>query len=233
MRSLRKQVSIEGVGNTTPSLINDRGRPLARSSCEALAHDIAACRLCRDAPRFGGPLPHEPRPVVRLSAHARILVAGQAPGTRVHETGLPFNDRSGDRLRDWMGIDRATFYDSARIAIVPMGFCFPGHDAKGGDLPPRRECRETWHDRIMPLLAGIQLILAIGRAAQDYHLRRLGRMLAADLAGIVQASLTDRTTPRVLCLPHPSWRNTGWLKRHPFFETDMLPVLRRAVADLL
>jgi uracil-DNA glycosylase len=205
-------------------------------NCGGLAAQIAACRVCRDTPRYGTRLPHEPRPVARLSATARILVAGQAPGTRVHATGLPFNDRSGDRLRDWMGIDRETFYDTARIAIVPMGFCFPGNDAKGGDLPPRRECRETWHDRIMPLLVSVDLVLAIGRTAQDWHLARLGRPLprTAKLEDIVTSSLADDgRRPRVLCLPHPSWRNTGWLKRHPDFETDMLPVLRRAVADLL
>jgi uracil-DNA glycosylase len=204
------------------------------STCEKLAREIAACRLCRDAPLSGPPLPHEPRPVVRLSSTARILVAGQAPGTRVHASGIPFDDRSGDRLRDWMGVDRATFYDTARIAIVPMGFCFPGHDVKGGDLPPRRECRQTWHDRIMPLLARIELVLAIGRPAQEYHLTRLGRRPGADLAETVRASLPDPgTRPRLLALPHPSWRNTGWLKRHPFFDADLLPVLRRSVAQLL
>jgi uracil-DNA glycosylase len=199
----------------------------------ALAADIAACRLCRDAPRFRPPLPHEPRPVVRLSATARILVAGQAPGTRVHATGLPFNDRSGDRLRDWMGLDRAAFHDTSRIAIVPMGFCFPGHDKTGGDLPPRRECQAVWHDRVMGALPAIRLVLAIGRPAQAWHLARLG--LTAHLRPSLTATLEGwrALVPHgVFVLPHPSWRNTGWLKRNPWFAAEVLPALRQAISEL-
>src|SRR5690349_20304808 len=129
---------------------------------ESLLAEIRACRLCRDRPA-GAPLPHEPRPVLQPSRTARLLVASQAPGTRVHASGMPFTDASGDRLRDWMGVDSATFYDARRIAIVPMGFCFPGQDAKGGDLPPRPECRRAWHERLFAMMPQIELVLAIGQ----------------------------------------------------------------------
>jgi uracil-DNA glycosylase len=204
---------------------------------DALGAAIAACRICVEHP-IKGPLPHEPRPVAWPSATARILIAGQAPGLRVHESGLPFNDASGDRLRAWMGIDRETFYDRARLAIIPMGFCFPGYDAKGGDLPPRRECRLAWHDRVMAAMPQVELVLAIGATAQAYHMDRLG------LGGLRSASLTDtvanwrqifkaRQAPSVLVMPHPSWRNIGWLKRHSWFESDLLPVLRRELSTRL
>ena len=130
---------------------------------------VRSCTICRDDP-FGAPLPHEPRPTLNASPTATILVAGQAPGLRVHETGLSFNDRSGDRLRDWMGIDRETFYDANRIAIAAMGFCFPGYDGNGGDLPPRRECAPTWRDGLMARLPNIRLVLCIGLYSQRYHL---------------------------------------------------------------
>ncbi len=134
----------------------------SQSALEAFADRIRHCRVCVERP-LGKPLPHEPRPVVRLSATARLLIAGQAPGVRVHLTGIPFNDPSGNRLRDWMGVDRETFYDTRRIAIVPMGFCFPGHDKAKGDLPPRRECRLTWHDTIFAMMP--QIAVAIWRSA--------------------------------------------------------------------
>lgn len=206
-------------------------------SLDDLTRAISACRICVEAPR-GAPLPHEPRPVAWPSATARILVAGQAPGTRVHVSGRPFTDPSGDRLRDWMGVDEATFYDRGRIAIVPMGFCFPGHDAKGGDLPPRRECRLAWHDRLMAAMPQVDLVLAIGATAQAYHLERLGlgalhrRSLTETVVGwraIVDAS----DAPLVFALPHPSWRNSGWLKRHAWFALELLPTLRQAVAARL
>jgi uracil-DNA glycosylase len=201
----------------------------------SLTQAIAACRICVEAP-LRQPLPHEPRPVAWPSATARILIAGQAPGTRVHASGRPFTDPSGDRLRSWMGIDEATFYDRSRIAIVPMGFCFPGLDAKGSDLPPRPECRATWHDRLMAAMPQIDLILAVGATAQAYHMDRLG------LSGLRGPTLTDtvanwrgilaaRQGPSLFAMPHPSWRNSGWLKRHPWFEAELLPVLRRHVAE--
>ncbi|AVO44265.1 uracil-DNA glycosylase family protein [Phreatobacter cathodiphilus] len=214
-----------------------RDIPRGVDSLDALEPAIRACRICVERP-WGAPLPHEPRPVAWPSATARILVAGQAPGTRVHASGRPFTDPSGDRLRSWMGIDAATFYDRSRIAIVPMGFCFPGLDAKGGDLPPRRECRAAWHDRLMAAMPQVDLILAVGATAQAYHLGRLGlgHLAGRTLTETVEAWRTIRsagTGPAVFVLPHPSWRNSGWLKRHPWFEEDLLPVLRTEVAARL
>ena len=199
---------------------------------EALERTIRACRICRDAP-LGAPLPHEPRPVAHLSATARICVAGQAPGTRVHASGKPFDDPSGRRLRDWMGIDEAIFYDRSRVAIVPMGFCFPGQDARGGDLPPRRECAPAWRDRVFAAMPQVELVLAIGMYAQRWH---LGAARGATLTETVEnwrALLAAPAAPRVLPMPHPSWRNTGWLKRHPWFEAELVPVLRQEVRRLL
>jgi uracil-DNA glycosylase len=198
----------------------------------ALQSVIAACRICVESP-LSRPLPHEPRPVVWPSPTARLCVCGQAPGTRVHASGLPFDDASGDRLRDWMGVDRGTFYDRARLAIVPMGFCFPGQDAKGGDLPPRRECAATWHDRVFAAMPQLQLVLAVGQYAQAYHLGRDRKASLTETVGAWREYWQRDDRPRVLPLPHPSWRNTGWLKRHPWFETDVLPVLRAEVARLL
>lgn len=202
---------------------------------ETCAARIRSCRLCRDKP---GParMPHEPRPVLRPSATARLLVAGQAPGVRVHASGVPYTDPSGDRLRAWMGVSREIFYDESRVAIVPMGFCFPGLDAAKADLPPRPECRRTWHDGLFALMPQIKLILAIGRYAQDYHFARLGRPLSkglslADVVGAWQSHANDR--PRLIALPHPSWRNNAWIKRNPWFEADVLPMLRAEVAQAI
>ena len=199
----------------------------------ALLDEIGACRICRDAPK-GAALAHEPRPVVRASASARLLVASQAPGIRVHYSGLPFDDRSGDRLRDWMGVDAETFYDTSRIAFAPMGFCFPGYDAQGADLPPRRECRAHWHDRLFALLPQIETVLTVGGYAQDYHLARFG--LAASKLPMTEVvrgwRAYSQAQPRVIPLPHPSWRNTGCLKKNPWFEAELLPVLRGEVKRL-
>jgi uracil-DNA glycosylase len=202
---------------------------------EAMLHRIRACRICRDEP-LSARLPHEPRPVLRVTSTARLLIASQAPGVRVHASGLPFNDASGDRLRQWMNISRDVFYDESRIAIIPMGFCFPGHDDHKGDLPPRRECRSAWHDDLLRAAPHFECILAIGRFAQAYHFARLGRPLA-------KAAPLDQTVrrwrefldgkPQIMALPHPSWRNSGWIKRNPWFETDVLPVLRLAVATAI
>lgn len=202
---------------------------------DRLRATIAACRLCRDAPA-GGPakaLPHEPRPVAVISATARILIAGQAPGLRVHESGLPFDDASGNRLRDWLGVDRPTFYDRDRFAIVPMGFCFPGYDAKGSDLPPRRECAPLWREPVMAAMPQVELVLAIGHYAQAWH---LGAARAKSMTETVmdwRRHLGRNEQPAVLPLPHPSWRNTGWLKRHPWFAEDLLPELRKRVQSLI
>jgi uracil-DNA glycosylase len=197
----------------------------------ALEAEIARCRICREV--AVRPLPHEPRPVTRLSSTARLLITGQAPGTRVHASGLPFTDPSGDRLRDWMGVSKEVFYDRARIAIVPMGFCFPGHDAHGGDLPPRRECAPAWRARVLAAMPQVDLVLAIGRPAQLWHLGRDAHPSLGETVADWRAILARRGSPAVLPLPHPSWRNSGWLKRHPWFEADVVPELRRRVAERL
>ena len=188
----------------------------------ALLAAIHACRAC------AGVLAHEPRPVLQASTTARLLIAAQAPGRRVHETGLPFNDPSGDRLRDWLGIDRATFYDPARVNIVPMGFCFPGTATRGGDLPPRPECAALWHDRLFAALPPQSLILVIGRYAQAWH---LGGRVHRTLAETVRR--WRDYLPRHLPLPHPSPRNLLWLRRNPWFEAEVVPELRARVATIL
>ena len=196
---------------------------------EVLLRQIRACRICRDTPS-GRPLPHEPRPVVVASSQARILIAGQAPGTRVHASGIPFDDRSGDRLRDWLGVSKEQFYNPANFAIVPMGFCFPGLDAKGGDLPPRRECAPAWRQPLLDLMPQIDLVLAVGGYAQIWH---MGKKRSASLTETVagwREGLVGETRPHIMPLPHPSWRNTAWLKRNPWFEAELLPVLRHEIS---
>lgn len=184
---------------------------------------ISACRLCAD--RFAATASrHFPRPVVWYRPAAQVLVVGQAPGMRVHRSGRPFTDRSGQRLREWMGVDEAAFYDRDRIAIVPMAFCFPGYDAKGSDLPPPPLCARTWREQVMAELQP-RLILLVGGHAVRWHLGK--RNLTQAVAG-----WRDHA-PAVFPLPHPSWRNTAWLRRNPWFETDLLPELRRTVAAIL
>lgn len=200
---------------------------------EALLQDLRACRLCRDTPLRGGPLPHEPRPVVQASATARLCIAGQAPGTRVHASGRPFTDPSGVRLRQWLGLDEELFYDERVIAILPMGHCFPGLDAKGGDLPPRRECATAWRARLFEAMPQIELVLAIGQYAQAWHLGADARSSLTETVADWRAILASPRRPRILPLPHPSWRNSGWLKRNLWFEAELLPVLRREVARLV
>lgn len=211
------------------------GQPQAGADPLAdLVQRIGACRICVEQPA-GAPLPHAPRPVLRASSTARLLIAGQAPGARVHASGLPFDDASGDRLRVWLGLDRARFYDVSRVAIAAMGFCFPGYDARGADLPPRPECRARWHDELFALMPQVELVVAVGRAAQAYHARRLGRPCdrKALLADIVRQFAACTESPRLIVLPHPSWRNTGWLRRNPWFDAEVLPSLRRAVEKAL
>ncbi|MEM9105897.1 MAG: uracil-DNA glycosylase family protein [Pseudomonadota bacterium] len=191
-----------------------------------LLQEIKGCRICRDEPRHGTALPHEPRPVCVASKEASILIAGQAPGTRVHASGIPFNDPSGDRLRQWMAIDREMFYDATRIAIVPMSFCFPGLDAKGGDLPPRRECREQWRDRLMQLLPRLRLVLVIGQYAQAYHLGGIRKNTLTETVANWRSIRRARNSPVVYPLPHPSWRNNAWLRKNPWFERELLPALQ-------
>lgn len=165
------------------------------------------------------------------------MIASQAPGVRAHTSGVPFQDASGRRLRRWMGLDEATFHDAARIMILPMGFCFPGHDAAKGDLPPRPECRAAWHDRVFAALPQVETVLTVGLHAFRYHAARLvpGRALPRSLDAAVRGwrELFERPAPRLLPLPHPSWRNTAWLNRNPWFEAEVLPVLRAEVRRLV
>ncbi|PTM38658.1 uracil-DNA glycosylase family protein [Bosea sp. 124] len=201
---------------------------------------LRACRICRDAPLYLPPLPHQPRPVIQASVTARLCIAGQAPGTRVHASGKPFTDPSGVRLRHWLGLDETAFYDASRVAIVPMGHCFPGLDAKGGDRPPRRECAPTWRARVFAAMPAVELVLAIGRYAQAWHLGpAAGASLSATSARLSETvgdwrAILDRPgRPHILPLPHPSWRNNAWLKRNPWFEEELVPVLRQEVALLV
>lgn len=197
---------------------------------------IRACRLCRDRPA-GRPIEPEPRPILVLSASARICIAGQAPGNRAYQSGIPFSDPSGERLRDWMGIGPETFYDASRIAIVPMGFCFPGLDAHGGDCPPRRECAPTWHGAVFEAMPQLELLLLVGGHAQRWHGRRRDvATLTGGVEGAVQAwreVVQQPGRPTLMPLPHPSGRNNAWLRRNPWFTRDLLPDLRRRVAELL
>jgi uracil-DNA glycosylase len=195
---------------------------------DRLASAIRACRICVDNP-VGKPLPHEPRPVVVVSATARILIASQAPGTKVHASGRPFTDASGDRLRNWLGVTPDEFYDARNFAIVPMGFCFPGQDAKGGDLPPRRECAPAWRANLMAAMPQIDLILTIGIYAQSWHMSTARRASLSETVAGWRAVWAGQGTPKVLPLPHPSWRNTGWLKKNPWFETELLPFLKSEI----
>jgi uracil-DNA glycosylase len=189
-----------------------------RNALQALLADIRACRLCEAKLQDGA------RPVLQASASSRLLIVSQAPGRKVHATGIPFNDVSGDRLRDWLGVDRDTFYDAERIAIVPMGFCFPG-SGRGGDLPPRPECAPTWHPQLLPLLKQVRLTLAIGQYAQA---GLLGEMRGASLTETMLA-WREHLARGVLPLPHPSPRNRLWLKRNPWFEAELIPLLRSEV----
>ncbi len=186
-----------------------------------ISQNIQACQLCAD--RFAETqTAHAPRPVTWFDPAARILIAGQAPGARVHQSGKPFTDPSGDRLRDWLGLDEAAFYDRATVAIVPMAFCFPGYDAKGSDLPPPPICAATWHGQVMESLVNIRLRVLIGAYAIRWHLGVRKR---------VSDVVSDwRAWPQnTFVLPHPSWRNTAWLRKNPWFEDDVLPRLRTAV----
>jgi uracil-DNA glycosylase len=193
-----------------------------RSTLKHLLSEIRACRIC------ACDLPHGVRPVLRISHTARLCIAGQAPGIRVHNTGIPYNDRSGERLRAWLAMDSEVFYDESRVAIVPMGFCFPGYDRAGGDRPPRAECAGHWHDRLFAAAPTFKLVLAIGTYAQRYHLN-----------GRAKKSLTETVRawreygPFAIPLPHPSWHNNRWLKDNPWFEFELIPHLRARVADAL
>ncbi|MDH3511784.1 MAG: uracil-DNA glycosylase family protein [Gammaproteobacteria bacterium] len=190
------------------------------SSLSSLLDEVRSCTICADE------LPLGPRPVLQLHPDARILIAGQAPGRKVHESGVPFDDASGNRLRDWLGVTRETFYDPRQIAILPMGFCFPG-TGKSGDLPPRPECEQAWRTQLLERLRKIELTLVLGTYAQAYHLDDR----QSSLTELVQSWRTY--WPNVVPLPHPSPRNNRWLVRHPWFEEELLPKLRERVSKLL
>lgn len=189
-------------------------------SLTSLLTEVRACTRC------AGQLPLGPRPIVQVHPAARVLIAAQAPGRKVHATGVPFNDASGDRLRAWLGLSREAFYDATRVAIVPMGFCFPG-TGKAGDLPPRPECAPAWRELLLSRLVAVELTLVIGHYAQAYHLRR------------ERATLTETVRnwrdywPRIVPLPHPSPRNNLWIKRNPWFAHELLPMVRARIGNVL
>lgn len=193
---------------------------MSTASLNKLLRDVRGCRLCEQH------LPLGPNPVLRASSTARVLIIGQAPGTRVHQTGVPWNDPSGDRLRDWMQIDRDRFYNENEIAIIPMGFCYPGK-GKSGDLPPRPECAAQWHNKLLAEMPAIRLAILIGKYAQDHYL------------GSKRQSLTETVQnwqnylPEYFPLPHPSPRNNRWLRNNPWFEGEVLPAFRKRIAGLL
>lgn len=187
---------------------------------EKLVNDVRACQLCVNQ------LPHGVRPVLQIDSRAKILIAGQAPGRKVHESGIPFDDASGQRLRQWLGITSDTFYDASQVAILPMGFCFPG-TGKSGDLPPIPLCAQTWRDDLMAHLPNLELTVVLGKYAQDYHLGK-SKM---NVTQRVQA--WQDTWPHIIALPHPSGRNNIWLKRNEWFERDVIPTLQSRVGELL
>jgi uracil-DNA glycosylase len=191
-------------------------------SLEAVLSDIAACRAC--APD----LPHEPRPVVRVGEATRLLICGQAPGRRVHESGMPFTDASGDRLRSWMGVDAQTFYGRPEIGVAAMAFCFPGANPKGGDFPPPPRCAALWRPQLLAQLPKVELTLLVGGYAQAWA---LGGRMKANMTETVRA--WRDYAPDYLPMPHPSWRNTGWLRRNPWFEAEVIPFLRKRVEGIL
>jgi uracil-DNA glycosylase len=187
---------------------------------DRLVKQIRACTLC--APYL------EPRPIIHVSKTAKLCIASQAPGLKVHQTGISFNDASGDRLRDWMGVTREEFYDESRIALTGMAFCFPGYDKHGHDLPPRKECAATWRVRLFNALPQFETILLVGSYAQTWH---LGDRVKSNMTETVRA--WREYTPQFIPMPHPSWRNTGWLKKNPWYADELLPYLRKRVRRLL
>lgn len=187
-----------------------------------LLAEIRACTRCAQS------LPLGPRPVLRAAPSAKLMIIGQAPGTRVHESGTPWDDRSGERLRDWLHMPPEVFYDETRVAIMPMGFCYPGVNAKGGDLPPRPECAPLWHDAVWAELPNIKLTLLVGQYAQKHY---LGKARAKTMTETVRNF--EHHLPKFLPMPHPSWRTIGWQKKNPWFDTELLPILRMQVVNLL
>ena len=191
-------------------------------SLKSLLREVRACRICEAKLQLG------PRPVVQLASTARLLIVGQAPGSKVHRSGIPWDDASGDRLRDWLGMDRSIFFDEAKVAILPMGFCYPGAGVNGGDDPPRPECAPFWHQRLLKHVPDIRLTLLVGQYAQRYYLasRRKDSMTET-----VQAF--SEYAPQFFPLPHPSWRSAVWMKKHSWFEVAVFPEVRKAVGKLI
>jgi len=188
----------------------------------ALLKDVRVCRICEHH------LPLGPNPIIRATRTSRILIIGQAPGTKVHNTGLSWNDASGDRLRDWLKVDADTFYDESRFAIMPMGLCYPGRQGRGGDKPPRPECAPMWHEAIRQQLPNVELTLLVGSYAQKYYLGKNRKKSMTETIKVWRDYM-----PEFLLTPHPSWRTTFWLKENPWFEKDVLPVLRKHVKRLV
>jgi uracil-DNA glycosylase len=191
-------------------------------SLTRILREVRACRICE------AELPFGPRPVVQLASTARLLIISQAPGSKVHQSGIPWNDASGDRLRNWLKLDRSVFYDAAKVAIVPMGFCYPGAGENGGDNPPRPECAPHWHKRLLGYLPDIQLTLLLGQHAQRHYLMSKRKN---SMTETVQAFL--EYAPQFFPLPHPSWRSAVWMRKHPWFERAVIPELQKAVRNLI
>ena len=191
-------------------------------SLKHLLREVRACRICE------ADLPFGPRPVLQMASTARLLIVGQAPGSKVHQTGIPWNDASGDRLRDWLKLDRSVFYDAARVAILPVGFCYPGAGESGGDKPPRPECAPLWHELLIKHLPDLQLTLLVGQYAHRHYLEA-GRKNS--MTATVKAF--SQHGPQFFPLPHPSWRSAIWMRKHPWFEKTVIPEVRKAVRKLV
>jgi uracil-DNA glycosylase len=191
------------------------------ATLDSVLAEIRRCKVCEAA------LSHPPRPVLQVGATARLVIIGQAPGSKVHDSGVPWRDQSGDRLRDWIGLDDATFYDPSRVALIPVGFCYPGV-ANGADLPPRSECAPLWHARLLKGLHNVTLTLLVGIHAQSYYLRGQAKLTMTETVRGFAAYQPDRFP-----LPHPSWRSSGWMRRNPWFEAEVLPALRLSVRSSL
>ncbi|WP_156850889.1 uracil-DNA glycosylase family protein [Bartonella refiksaydamii] len=205
------------------------------SQIRELEKRIYSCRICVQQPRYLPPLPHEPKPVAYLSDTASVAIAGQAPSLRVYESSIPFNDRSGDRLRNWLNVTKEEFYNRSLFAIVPTGFCFPGYDQNNSDLPPRRECQEIWHKKVFQAMPQIKLVLAIGSYAQKWHITELKHKTVSATVSDWRNILSIRQ-PRgynVMPLPHPSWRNTSWLQKNTWFNDELIVYLQRLVREFL
>jgi len=192
-----------------------------KQSLAKLLADVRACDICAKD------LPLGPRPTLAAATQSKILIIGQAPGTRVHATGIPWNDPSGERLRSWLGVEPDDFYDVTKFAIIPMGFCYPGRLPRGGDAPPRRECAPAWHEKLLAALPNIELTVLIGMYAQNYYLQARRRTLTETVTNWREFA------PAIIPTPHPSWRTTAWQKKHPWFEAELVPELQRRVAQLI